>query len=66
MFFQLKRFYDQSMEYFHTINLNFRYDNNMNEKDKLISLNQELIETHSKKDEKDINSKINWEFEFFL
>lgn len=57
--FQLKRSYNRSIEHFDPISFNSGYDRNMNKKDEMISENQGPTETHSEKDEKDINSKIN-------
>jgi hypothetical protein len=56
--FQLKRYYNQSIEHSDPINFNSEYDRNMNKKDEMISENQGPSETHSEKDEKDIDSKI--------
>nr|YP_009268393.1 hypothetical protein [Tsuga chinensis]BAV19299.1 hypothetical protein [Tsuga chinensis] len=56
--FQLKRSYNRSIEHSNPISFNSGYDRNMNKKDEIISENKGLSETHSEKDGKDINSKI--------
>nr|YP_010309947.1 hypothetical protein MRX01_pgp025 [Larix griffithii]UMY72448.1 hypothetical protein [Larix griffithii] len=56
--FQLKRSYNRSIEHSNPISFNSGYDRNINKKDEMIAENQGPSETHSKKDEKDINSKI--------
>nr|YP_010184960.1 Ycf2 [Pseudotsuga brevifolia]QVH34639.1 Ycf2 [Pseudotsuga brevifolia] len=56
--FQLKRSYNRSIEHSDPISVNSGHDRNRNKKDEMIVENQGPNETHSKKDEKDINSKI--------
>nr|YP_009158473.1 hypothetical protein [Dioon spinulosum]YP_009158492.1 hypothetical protein [Dioon spinulosum]AFS64418.1 hypothetical protein [Dioon spinulosum]AFS64485.1 hypothetical protein [Dioon spinulosum]BAR93679.1 hypothetical protein [Dioon spinulosum]BAR93698.1 hypothetical protein [Dioon spinulosum]BDI62879.1 hypothetical protein RF2 [Dioon spinulosum] len=57
---QLKRSYNRSIDHFDPISENSEYDTNISKKDERISENQRPItwETHSEKDEKDIDSKI--------
>ena len=56
--FQLKRSYNRSIEHSNPISFNSGYDRNMNKKDEIISENKGPGETHSEKDKKDINLKI--------
>nr|QWW91917.1 hypothetical protein RF2 [Keteleeria fortunei var. cyclolepis] len=58
--FQLKRSYNRSIEHSNPISFNSGYDRNMNKKDEIISENKGPNKTPSEKDEKDINSKIDF------